>query len=283
MKRKARAATAVVLSVGIVAGGIWAATSFIDQQQTLLIERCTAAVGPDEHRLDPEQASHAALIAAVSIDRGLQARAATIGIATAVQESKLRNIDYGDSVGPDSRGLFQQRPSQGWGTEEQIMMPVYAANRFFQELEKFDYKSMEVTEAAQKVQRSAYPQAYADHEPEGRAYASALTGHSPAALNCVLKRTETAGDPERVLTNLDQQFGSQNIRAEALGNEVHVKATGTLGWAVAQWAVANAKSDSTVAVSNAGLTWDRKAQEWKTSTPQDGTVVITLARSNGEG
>ncbi len=283
MKRSTRTATAIGLSAAIVAGGIWAATAFIDHQQTLLIDRCTAAVGPDEFRLDPEQASNAALIAAVSIDRGLQARAATIGIATAVQESKLRNIDYGDTAGPDSRGLFQQRPSQGWGTQAQVMDPVYASNRFYQELEKFDYKNMDVTQAAQKVQRSAYPRAYADHEPEGRAYASALTGNSPAALNCILKRTETSGDPQKVISNLKEQFGSQNIRANALGNEVHVNASGNLGWAVAQWAVANAKNDSAVAVSNAGLKWDRKAQGWKTSTTQAGTVVITLARSNGEG
>ncbi|GAA2554720.1 hypothetical protein HD598_002341 [Neomicrococcus aestuarii] len=283
MKRKTRAATAIALSVGIVGGGIWAATAFIDQQQTLLIERCTAAVGADEHRLDPEQASNAALIAAVSIDRGLQARAATIGIATSVQESKLRNIDYGDTAGPDSRGLFQQRPSQGWGTEAQVMDPVYAANRFYQELEKFDYVTMEVTDAAQKVQRSAFPKAYADHEPEGRAYASALTGNSPAAVNCILKRTETAGDPELVISQLEEQFGDQNIQAEALGNEVHVSASNTLGWAVAQWAVANAKSQSSVAVSHSGLQWDRKAQAWKQAITEDGKVIITLARSNGEG
>ncbi|GAB2898718.1 hypothetical protein [Neomicrococcus lactis] len=283
MKRRTRAATAIVLSAGIIAGGIWAASSFLEQQQTLLMERCTVAIGPDEHRLDPEQSSNAALIAAVSIDRGLQARAATIGIATAVQESKLRNIDYGDDAGPDSRGLFQQRPSQGWGTEAQIMNPVYAANRFYQELEKFDYKSMDVTEAAQKVQRSAYPRAYADHEPEGRAYASALTGNSPAALNCILKRTETAGDPQKVIKNLEEQYGSQNINAEALGNEVHVRASNNLGWSVAQWAVANAKADSTITVSNAGLQWDRRAQGWRNANTDNGVVVITLARSNGDG
>ncbi|MEK8228378.1 hypothetical protein NKG05_23500 [Oerskovia sp. M15] len=57
----------------------------------------------------------------------MPARAATIGLATALQESRLLNIDYGDR---DSIGLFQQRPSQGWGTIEQIMDPVFSTTAF---------------------------------------------------------------------------------------------------------------------------------------------------------
>lgn len=110
----------------------------------------------------------------------MPARAASIAVATAIQESGLRNLDYGDDAGPDSRGLFQQRPSQGWGSQEQVMDPVYAANAFYDALEKVpNYADLPVTVAAQTVQRSAFPDAYADHEDEAKAFASALTGHSP--------------------------------------------------------------------------------------------------------
>ena len=117
-------------------------------------------------------------ITALALRRGLPARAATIALATAIQESKLRNIRYGDR---DSVGLFQQRPSQGWGTVEQILDPEYSTDKFYDALVKVDdWESGTITVVAQKVQRSSYPEAYADHEQEGRILASALAGHSPA-------------------------------------------------------------------------------------------------------
>ncbi|MDN6330736.1 MAG: hypothetical protein L0J84_15550, partial [Brachybacterium sp.] len=120
---------AIVLGVGVVSGGVYAASRFLDHQETLVRPHCTAAVGPDQHRLAPEQASNAALISAVAVRRNMPARAATIGIATSVQESKLRNIDYGDRAGPDCRGLLQPRPSQGGGTAKEIMDTLYATHR----------------------------------------------------------------------------------------------------------------------------------------------------------
>ncbi|HSU03232.1 MAG TPA: hypothetical protein VLK03_11830, partial [Nocardioides sp.] len=113
---------------------------------------CTAEVDGHSVDVDLEQAENAALITAISIERGLPARAASIALATAFQESKLYNIDYGDR---DSVGLFQQRPSQGWGSVEQLMDPVYSTNAFFDALEKVDgYREMDITVAAQEVQRS---------------------------------------------------------------------------------------------------------------------------------
>jgi hypothetical protein len=279
-RRRARGLVALGVSLAVAVGGIYAAYGFLDQGQTLVRERCTAVVGTEEHELDPEQAANAALIAAVSVRRGMPARAATIGIATAFQESKLRNIDYGDRAGPDSRGLFQQRPSQGWGTQAQVMDPLYAADRFYEELVKFDYTALPVTEAAQKVQRSAYPLAYADHEPEGRAYASALTGNSPAALNCVLRRSTGPGDPQAVADDLRTAFG---VDAAVRGDTVTVSADKTLGWAVAQWAVANAGNRQVTAVGNAGLLWNRAEDGWVPASTTDGSVVITLAGAEGEG
>ena len=75
------------------------------------------------------------MITAIAIRRGLPPRAATIAIATAIQESKVRNITYGDR---DSLGLFQQRPSQGWGTPEQILNPEYSTNKFYDALVKVE-------------------------------------------------------------------------------------------------------------------------------------------------
>lgn len=79
----------------------------------------------------------------------------TIALATALQESALRNIDYGDR---DSLGLFQQRPSQGWGTPAQIMDPVYSAGVFYDRLAEVPgYSRLPLTVAAQRVQRSGFP------------------------------------------------------------------------------------------------------------------------------
>lgn len=112
--------------------------------------------------LSREQLQNAALIYQVGKAMGLGTRDIQIGLITAMQESTLRNVNYGDR---DSLGLFQQRPSQGWGTPAQVTNPEYAARKFFTELKalgesRFD---MSMTEAAQAVQRSAYPDAYAKH------------------------------------------------------------------------------------------------------------------------
>lgn len=146
---------------------------------------CQATVAGHRAKLDTEQAENAALISAISVRRGLPPRAASIALATAMQESKLRNLEHGDR---DSLGLFQQRPSQGWGSAEEIMNPVYATNAFYDALVRVEgYESMEITEAAQQVQRSAYPGAYAEHEADARVLASALTGETRGgAFTCVV-------------------------------------------------------------------------------------------------
>ena len=139
-----------------------------------------------------EQAENASIIAAVAERRGLPARAISIAIATAYQESKLRNLDGGDR---DSLGIFQQRPSQGWGTPEQIMDPYYATNAFYDALVKIDgYETMEITEAAQTVQRSAFPDAYADHEQDGRTIASAWRAYSQASVHLLDRRPDLAAE-----------------------------------------------------------------------------------------
>ncbi|WNB85012.1 hypothetical protein [Cellulomonas sp. ATA003] len=167
---------ALVGVLGVAVGGVVVA---VDRYSgtTAVTQRCTAQLDGTGWDLSPTQSDNAALVVAATVRRELPARAATIGIATALQESRLVNIDYGDR---DSVGLFQQRPSQGWGTVEQIMDPLYSTDAFYDGLVEVDgYEQLEVTVAAQAVQRSGFPDAYAQHETRARAWASALTGYSP--------------------------------------------------------------------------------------------------------
>jgi cell division protein FtsB len=129
-----------------------------------------------EVTLDSVQMANAATITAVGVRRKMPERAVVIALATALQESKLENLEHGDR---DSLGLFQQRPSQGWGTPEQVRDPRHSATRFYASLKKVKgWKKMRVTDAAQRVQRSAYPNAYQKWADEAEVLARALTGRA---------------------------------------------------------------------------------------------------------
>ena len=218
---------AVGAVVAVVAAGIVAWRLIGDTVAPFLeADDCEATVQGRTVVLAPEQAENAALIAAISVERGMPARAATIALATAYQESKLYNVEFGDR---DSLGLFQQRPSQGWGTPRQLLDPVYATNAFYDALAEVDgYEGLEVTVAAQEVQRSAYPEAYADHEADARVLASALTGQSDNAFHCTVTdepeeasaQLGDAGLTERadvVRRDLESVFGPQSLGGFAPG------------------------------------------------------------------
>jgi hypothetical protein len=127
---------------------------------------------------DSEQLANATTIVSVGVGRGIPVRGQIIAVATAIQESSLRNLgDLGTRNDHDSLGLFQQRPSQGWGTAEQIMDPVYASTKFYDKLLTIPgWQTMPLTEAAQAVQRSAYPDAYAKWEPDATAIVAITSG-----------------------------------------------------------------------------------------------------------
>jgi hypothetical protein len=132
--------------------------------------------------LHPDQAANAATIADVARARGLPERAVVIALATAQQESGLRNLSYGDR---DSLGLFQQRPSQGWGTPAEVRDPVHAAGRFYDHLVRIPHwQTGQLTVVAQAVQRSAFPLAYQRWEPMATVLAAALHGAHPGRLAC---------------------------------------------------------------------------------------------------
>lgn len=170
------------------------------------------------YEFTPEQAVNAATITAVGTARGLPERAVTIALATALQESALRNIKHGDR---DSLGLFQQRPSQGWGTPKEIMDPTYSAGEFYDHLVKVPgYTRLPLTVAAQRVQRSGFPQAYAKHEPDAALLAAALTGQSAATLTCEGRPAATrASGPDGVRAALVRDFGRDVL--EPAGAEVN--------------------------------------------------------------
>ncbi|MFK4143982.1 heavy metal transporter [Streptomyces sp. NPDC004065] len=175
---------------------------------------CKVVSGKEDgasYEFTPEQAVNAATIAAVGSGRGMPERAVTIALATALQESGLRNIRHGDR---DSLGLFQQRPSQGWGTPKEIMDPTYSAGIFYEHLAKVPgYTRLPLTVAAQRVQRSGYPQAYAKHEPDATLLAAALTGRAAATLTCQGRpgATRSTG-PDAVRAALVRDFGREVVQ-----------------------------------------------------------------------
>ena len=128
--------------------------------------------------LNATQIGDAQIIYTVAEDLQLPARAPVIAIATAMQESRLQNLTSGDA---DSLGLFQQRPSQGWGSPADILNPVYAASAFYAHLlQVAGWPTLPLTVAAQDVQHSAYPGAYAKWEPLADALVSTFSGAATA-------------------------------------------------------------------------------------------------------
>ncbi|GAA2124694.1 heavy metal transporter [Streptomyces synnematoformans] len=258
--------------------------------------RCEVrTAGEDEpYELDPEQAANAATITAVASSRRLPERAVTIALATAMQESALRNIEHGDR---DSLGLFQQRPSQGWGTEEQILDPVYASGKFYEHLAEIPgYSRLPLTEAAQRVQRSGFPQAYAKHEPAAARLSAALTGRAGGAFTCTTaKGAARPGDPALLRKELKREFGDSVLPesgaggpgggsgdADGGGRQVLVLPAAVdgaggagggggaedatdHGWELAHWAVAQAPRLRIAQVSFAGREWraEDSADGWR--------------------
>ncbi|MGW5818681.1 C40 family peptidase [Streptomyces noursei] len=125
-----------------------------------------------------EQIPNAKTILATGVAMKVPARGQIVALATALQESGLRNLNYGDR---DSLGLFQQRPSQGWGTAQQVRDPVHASTKFYEGLLKVSgWQSMTVAQAAQAVQASGFPDSYAKWEPLATALQKPITNGLPA-------------------------------------------------------------------------------------------------------
>ena len=147
---------------------------------------------PPIAELIEDQVRIAAIIVRVGQDMNVPPRGWVIAVATALQESRLQNLPHlGEANDHDSIGVFQQRPSQGWGTPEQLADPAYQARKFYEKLLTIPgWENLPLTVAAQRVQVSAFPDAYAKHEPLATKVVDALTGGAgraagfEAALRC---------------------------------------------------------------------------------------------------
>ena len=303
LTRRGRRALAFGVVAAVAVTGVVVVTQITELPIPPLRESCTASSRDGEVSLSTEQAANAATIAAVGLREGFGERAVTIALATAYQESKLENLPGGDR---DSIGLFQQRPSQGWGSPKEIRDPVYASTKFYEGLAKVpDFREIAVTEAAQAVQRSAYPDAYADHEDDASVLAAALTGRPDGDLSCSIRTASgpvqaegsTGLTPRAVALrkDLDRAFGKRSLggfepggvssghmegSAHYEGRALDVfyrpadAARKRQGWATAHYLVANADRLSVATVIYDGRIWTarRSKQGWRDYTPPGGDV-----------
>ena len=218
-----------------------------------------------EVTLDSVQMANAATISAVGVRRKMPERAVVIALATALQESKLENLEHGDR---DSLGLFQQRPSQGWGTPEQVRDPRYSSARFYASLKKVKgWKKMRVTDAAQRVQRSAYPNAYQKWADEAEVLAKALTGRATGAVACTVSgepalRGAAAAAALTEGLRLDWGGGMAETAQQAAGLTVAVSDPGA-GWRYAHWLVSHARDTGLERVRFADLEWHAPSGQWQ--------------------
>lgn len=184
--------------------------------------------------LDDEQARHARTIVTVGQQQGVPPQGWVIATATAIQESGLRNLPHqGEGNVHDSLGLFQQRPSMGWGTPEQILDPVYATTKFYEKLLTIPgWQQMPLTEAAQTVQRSAHPNAYARHEQRATQIVTAVsgclfTGWVRPAAGQVSSGFRTANRPDHYGIDTTDGRGTP-VHAAAAGTVTHVTCQASL-------------------------------------------------------
>ncbi|MFI7552901.1 hypothetical protein ACIBQ2_24510 [Micromonospora sediminimaris] len=309
MRVRTRAvATGFVVLVLIVAIGTIVALRQAGEGLRLpLAGRACTVQADGEVTLDSQQMANAATIAAIGVQREMPERAVVVALATAYQESGLRNLTGGDR---DSVGLFQQRPSQGWGTPKQIRDPRYAAGKFYAALKKVrGWEDMRVTDAAQKVQRSAFPEAYEKWADESQVLTRALLGHASTAVTCAV-----GGDPVmrgaaaiaaltegltldwglRAFTgDDDRQVGRSYFTSavDSSGNPTLLKvginespsAEGVrAGWRYTHWLVSHAKEHGVKRVTYDGREWTAKRGDWKRLPDSDRGDTEVLAEVHAD-
>ena len=257
MTRTFRRVLAVLVVIGVVVGlvavGVRSLLSRVELP-TAVQSRCDIAGSP--YSLSTEQAANAATITAVAVKRELPRRAVTIALATALQESKLNNVEYGDR---DSLGLFQQRPSQGWGSPGQILDPRYSAGKFFDALVKVPgWQRKQLTVAAQAVQQSGHPTAYQQWEDQAETLAGAFVGTEPALLSCAFPEPTVAATPGKVLELLALELPHTRLASSPQAGELRPVAA----WTTVGWLVAKADRLGIEAVAHDGRRWSR-SEGWR--------------------
>jgi hypothetical protein len=226
---------------------------------------CQAGTGVEAIPMGSDQAAVAATIAGVAARDRLPREAVVIAYATALQESQMQDLDYGDR---DSVGVFQQRPSQGWGTTAELEDPVYATTKFFGALVRVPrYTHLPVDQAAQDVQHSADGSAYEQWAEVASLLAGYFTGAQPAGVSCWFTPAGRA-DLSAAERELTQTFGPQGrggvmvgVTTERSGkkdtdpSEAVVRVRRGAAWTVASWLVANAQDYGISEVRYAGYEW----------------------------
>lgn len=224
------------------------------------------------YSLDTEQAAIASAVTGVVLRRRLPARAAVLTIGAALQESKLRNLPVGEGD-RDSVGILQQRPSQGWGTAEQISDVRYATGKFLDAVVKVaDWQHDSLAAVVQTVQISADGAAYARHEAEATAITDALMGTAPAGVSCHF------GKPGKVAT-ANQLIEAVQLDLPVSASQASAKTVTVpgAGWATAAWFVCNADRLGIDSVAYSGKRWSR-TKGWKAHAAAPTTEVsATLA------
>jgi hypothetical protein len=220
-----------------------------------------------EVRLDRDQMANAATITATAVRLEMPERAAVVALATALQESKLRNLPHlGAHNDHDSIGLFQQRPSQGWGSEEQVSDPRYAAELFYRALAGVDgWEGMRLTDAAQRVQRSAFPEAYQKWAADATVLATALLGRAGGAVACRVDGEPVApAAATAVRDELIQDWGRVAVTAGADDTWLQVAAGDPqVGWRYAHWLVSHAGALGLMRVHFGNLEWHAGSGIWQ--------------------
>jgi hypothetical protein len=263
---RVRVVLAVFAALAVLAGvGVYVAVRSLSGGLPLhlAIQQCEVHADGSV-TLEPDQMANAATIAAVGIRRGLPAQAVVVALATALQESKLHNLSGGDR---DSLGLFQQRPSQDWGTPAEIADPRYAAGAFYDALLRVrSWDQLSVADAAQAVQRSADGRAYQRWADEAQVLAAALTGVVAGAVACTITDQPAQRGPAAV-TALAQSLATDWGQVDAVSDAgllgVALAVDGTqAGWQYAHWLVAHAADQNVKSVRFGDETWTAKTGAW---------------------
>jgi hypothetical protein len=258
---RARAIVGTTLALLLVTAGYFIYHSFRNVTAPPPPPGCQAGTGVQAVDLSPEQAAVAATIAGVAARHRLPRRAVTIALAAALQESKLHNLDYGDR---DSVGIFQQRPSEGWGSATELQDPVYATTKFYAALIKVHgYATMPVDKAAQAVQHSADGSAYQQWTDIAGQLTSSFTGKSPHTVSCWYTPSGQA-NLAGVKKQVRETFGPAGRKAvvvrittarSAKKNVADLQVKPAAGWTVASWLVAHAEAYHLSQIRYAGFTW----------------------------
>jgi hypothetical protein len=224
------------------------------------------------YSLQLDQAQVASVIVGVVLKRELPERAAVLTIGAALQESKLRNIPPGQGD-RDSVGILQQRPSQGWGTADQIADVHYATGKFLDAVVRVpNWQDDSLATVVQTVQFSADGSAYARHEAQAQAIADALFGEAVAGVTCRFDKPERSATAAAVTAALVRDLPVAKPTVAA--NTVTVP---DAGWATAGWLVCNADRLGIVSVRHDGRRWSYSGG-WKDDGAASGSAVTATLR-----